>query len=52
MNFNRRSGHVEFIAWTLLVIFSIVKSFRLIGAVVGGIAICDNVRFVKFGPEI
>ena len=31
MNFNRGSGHIELIACTLLVMFSIVRSFRLTG---------------------
>lgn len=52
MNFNRGSGHVELIACTLLVMFSIVKSLRLIGAVVGDIAICVVPRFVKSCREI
>jgi hypothetical protein len=52
MNFNRGSGHVELIACTLLVMFSIVRSLRLIGADVGGIVICDVVCFVKYCREV
>jgi len=43
MNFSRESGHVELIACTLLVMFSMVKSFRLIGAV--GVDVGDIVNF-------
>ena len=45
MNFSRGSGHVELIACTLLVIFSMVRSFRLIGA--AGAVVGDIVSFVQ-----
>ena len=44
MNFNRGSGHVELIACTLLVMFSIVRSFRLIGGAPGVVVFGDIVE--------